>query len=227
MPERPVIKATRNIARASQSQVEALQGKPVGNIVDAMGRVGAINHQIRPLTSARRFVGTALPVNAGPRDNLAPWAALRLAEPGDVLMVRTGDHENAAVVGDLLLGMAKNAGVIAFVTDGMVRDVPACDALGMPVYARGHTPNSPYKQGPGSVGLPIVLGGVRVAAGDIVCADEDGVAVVPADWIDAVIAGLAAIERFEADLDNRVKAGEKYPPWIAEPDLEALYDFVD
>ncbi len=59
------------------------------------------------------------------------------AKPGDVLIVATNAYEEASVAGDVMLGMAKNQGVCALVTDGMVRDVDGLNAVGIPVFARG------------------------------------------------------------------------------------------
>src|SRR6185437_6515446 len=110
---------------------------------------------------------------------LAPWAALEIAKPGDVLVVATGEHLGHSVIGDVMVGLARNCGIVAVVTDGLVRDIPGIDATGLPVFARGVSPNSPWKNGPGEVGTPISLGGVIIDAGDILVGDSDGVAVVP------------------------------------------------
>ena len=126
-------------------------------MVDANGRRGALDYRIRPLTNAKKFCGVALTVWTRARDNLAPYAAIQYAKPGDVMVIATDDYEQASVVGDVLVGMAKNQGVAAFVTDGMVRDIEGLNAVGIPVFARGLSPNSPYKDGPGTIGLPISL----------------------------------------------------------------------
>ena len=76
------------------------------------------------------------------------------------MVIETGDHEQSSVVGDILLGVARNKGVVACVTDGMVRDIDGIDELGIPVFARGLSPNSPFKDGPGEIGLAVVVGGV-------------------------------------------------------------------
>jgi 4-hydroxy-4-methyl-2-oxoglutarate aldolase len=60
--------------------------------------------------------------------------------------------------------MAKNCGIVAVVTDGLVRDIAGLEDVGIPVYARGLTPNSPEKHGPGEIGLPIALGGEAINA---------------------------------------------------------------
>ena len=127
-----------------------------------------------------RFCGVALTVQSRPRDNLAPYAAIRYAKPGDVMLISTDCYEEASVAGDVLLGMAKNQGVCALVTDGLVRDIDGLNAVGIPVFARGLSPNSPHKDGPGKIGLPIYVGGVMVNSGDVVIGDKDGVVVVAA-----------------------------------------------
>jgi 4-hydroxy-4-methyl-2-oxoglutarate aldolase len=119
-----------------------------------------------------------------------------------------------AVTGDLLLGMARNRGLAGFVTDGMVRDVAGIEAVGLPCFAAGVTPNSPARNGPGTVGMPVVVGGVAVESGDIVVGDADGVVVVPRAQADAVIARLAAVRAAEADLDAKVKGGLQLPGFI-------------
>src|SRR3984957_19203229 len=78
------------------------------------------------------------------------------------------------------------------------------------------TPNSPARNGPGTVGLPIVVGGVAVSAGDIVLGDEDGVVIVPAARIEETIARLPAVRAAEADLDAKVKAGLGIPAFIQQ-----------
>ena len=75
--------------------------------------------------------------------------------------------------------MARNVGAVAIVTDGMVRDRDGLWPWALPVFCRGVTPNSCVRNGPGTVGLPVVAGGVPVATGDLVCGDADGVVVVP------------------------------------------------
>src|SRR5690606_7710360 len=154
-----------------------------------------------------------------PRDNLAPWAALRLAKPGDVMVIATGGHMEASVCGDLLIGMARNAGILAIVTDGVVRDISGCDAVGIPVFAAGVNPNSPQKNGPGSVGLPVGVGGVSVSSGDIICGDEDGVVVVPAAAIGRAREALEAVRAKEASMEQAVADGATAPSWLADVPL--------
>jgi len=92
-----------------------------------------------------------------------------------------------------------------------VRDVAGLQAVGLPVYCIGVSPNSPVRNGPGTVGLPIVVGGVAVAPGDILVGDADGVVVVPRQMAAAVAAKLAMVRAAEAALEAKVKAGLRLP----------------
>ena len=66
----------------------------------------------------------------------------------------------------------------AIVTDGWARDIEGIEAVGIPVFARGLTPNSPEKNGPGEIGLPVSVGGEVIEAGDAIVGDRDGVVAV-------------------------------------------------
>ena len=103
------------------------------------------------------------------------------------------------MAGDVMLGMARNAGIVALVTDGMVRDIDGLDGVGIPVFARGLTPNSPFKDGPGEIGLPIAIGGVIVEAGDLIVGDQDGVVVVARSVAEAVARARCRGEQGEDD----------------------------
>lgn len=208
----PLVTLRRPARRPSAAQLAALQGVQTGFLVDAMGGRGALDFTIKPLPGLpASFCGVALTCHAGPCDNLAVFAMLPVMTAGDVMMVATDGYVATAVAGDLLVGMARNQGAAAFVTDGCVRDVPGLVGVGLPCFSAGVTPNSPARNGPGTVGLPVVVGGVTVDTGDIVAGDVDGVVVVPFAQIDAVIARLPDIRRAEAALDAKVKAGLTVP----------------
>ena len=201
--------------RPSPIQIVALTNVPTGFIVDALGGSGALDYRIKPVIAERAdFCGPALVCHAGPADNLALFAALEHLQSGDVLVAACNGFTGCAVTGDLLLGMAGNCGAVAFVTDGCVRDIPGIRSVGLPCFAQGVTPNSPAREGPGTVGYSITLGGVSVACGDILCGDQDGVVVVPFERIDEVIARLASIRTAEAKMDAQVKAGLRSMPGL-------------
>jgi regulator of RNase E activity RraA len=204
----------RNFTRTAPKFVKQFMNLPIGNICDAQQRVGALDYRIKPVSETSQFCGTALTVDSGPRDNLAAWAALEIAKPGDVILITTGGHLASSVVGDLYVGMARNAGIAGIVTDGVVRDLTGINEVGMPVFARGICANSPWKNGPGRVGLPIVIGGVCVNAGDIVAGDQDGVVIVERRAASVAAAGLKAVLAKEKQMEANVKAGMTIPGWL-------------
>jgi len=227
MGEASKLTIRRNFPRPPRSDLEAFEKALTGWVADAQGRRGALPHTIKPITGHARFVGTALTVQTRPVDNLAPYAALRFAKPSDVLVIAAAGDDSCAVAGDVLLGMARNTGIVAAVTDGLVRDVAGIEDVGIPVFARGLTPNSPFKDGPGSVGLPVAIGGVAINAGDIVVGDRDGVVVVPQDNIRSVIAALDGVSVKEAAMEKLVEEGATHPAWLDEILESGAVDYLD
>jgi 4-hydroxy-4-methyl-2-oxoglutarate aldolase len=217
--EPPPIVFAPSIERPSVDIVERFR-TPTAFIVDAMNGTGALDWRIKRLVG-KSFVGVALTCDCGPLDNLAFMAALAESKPGDVFMVATNGYVAAAVTGDLLMYVARNRGAAAFVTDGLVRDLDDLEKVGLPTFAMGVTPNSPQRRGPGSVGVPIVCGGVAVASGDIVVGDRDGVVVVPRARIEETLKNLDRVKAAEAATLERVRGGLKELP-VEVPALKRM-----
>jgi 4-hydroxy-4-methyl-2-oxoglutarate aldolase len=212
----PVVTLRRGFKRPSAAQLAAFAGVPTGFAVDAQNGQGAVDHRIKPLWPEASFAAPAVTADCGPRDNLGLFVAIEVAQPGDVLMLATGAYEGTSLLGDHVAAMAKNKGIVAFVTDGLVRDVEGLLQVGLPVWCRGVSPNSPYKSGPCEVGTAVTLGGVTVASGDLVIGDRDGVVVVPQARIDEVATSLAQVREKEASMGAAIEAGLITPDWVAE-----------
>jgi 4-hydroxy-4-methyl-2-oxoglutarate aldolase len=213
----PLITLRRRFGRPSPDHVAALAGTPTGFVVDALGGRAALASEVKPVVAEQAsFCGVAVTCHAGPADNLAVFAALPVLQPGDVIVAAADGYRGTAITGDLLLGMARNRGAVAFVTDGAVRDIPGIRAVGLPCFATGVTPDSPVRNGPGTVGLPVVVAGAAVRSGDIVLGDQDGVVVIPIERIGEVLRRLDAVRAAEADLDAKVKAGLAIPGFVDE-----------
>ena len=110
--------------------------------------------------------------------------------------------------------MAKNCGAVGFVTDGCVRDLVGIENVGLPAWSLGVTPNSPHRSGPGTIGFPIQLAGLRVCSGDVVVADRDGVVVIPQAMLESVLSKLPFIRQSEAAADEAVRQGAKLPAFL-------------
>jgi 4-hydroxy-4-methyl-2-oxoglutarate aldolase len=211
----PLLKIRRNFLRPSKQLLTGFAGVPTGCLVDAMDGSGCVDYRIKPLAQSDQvMVGTAVTCHTGPADNLALFAALHTAKKGDILVAATDGFTATAITGDLLLGMARNRGVAGLVTDGLVRDLVGVLAVGLPVYCAGVIANSPARNGPGTVGLPVVLGGVTIESGDIVVGDWDGVVIVPAKQARSVLTKLEDVQAAEASLEAKVKGGLEFPDFV-------------
>ncbi|MGW2375487.1 RraA family protein [Kitasatospora sp. NPDC001683] len=153
---------------------------PTTTLADVLGRAQVMDIGLRPLwTGMPRVAGPAFTVQCPPGDNLMLHAAIYRAEPGSVIVVESGDLDYALAGGNVC-AVAQRRGVAAFVADGLIRDLGEVREMGFPVVARGVIPIPGAKKQLGTHGAPVRCGGVLVAAGDIVVADEEGVVVVPA-----------------------------------------------
>lgn len=224
----PVLTVRRNLPRPDAAALAKIATAQTGHAVDCMDGRGAMDWRIKPLDPAGPSVaGRVITCQCYPADNLGVFAALELAEPGDVIVAQADGYVGTAVVGDLVVGMMKNKGVAAFVTDGLVRDLVGIEEVGLPVFTPGATPNSPAKTGPGTAGLPIVCGGVPVASGDVALCDRDGVVIIPRAMAPDVAEKLGPLMAAEASAVEAVKGGRTMPPAVAELLKGPMVQYVD
>ncbi|MGO4421941.1 RraA family protein, partial [Streptomyces sp. MCAF7] len=184
----------RDTTRPTAEVVSGYEGLATANIGDAMDRLGLLDSGISAVWSSARAVGRALTVWTRAGDNQAIHEALKIAQPGDVIVVNGAGDTSRALIGELIAERARARGVVAMVLDGAARDVEVLAEMGFPVWARAVTPAGPYKFGPGRVGEPVAVGGVVCRTGDLVAADGDGVVVVPADRAVSVLAAAREVE---------------------------------
>jgi regulator of RNase E activity RraA len=136
-----------------------------------------------------RAVGPAFVALMSQDDNLSVREAIQTSHsPGSVLVVAGGSTSRTATIGGLMALEMQNAGIVALVTDGLVRDAREIRQMQQfSVWCRGVTPAASYKRGPVVVGGAISIGGILIRDGDLVIADEDGVVVWPKEQIDALL----------------------------------------
>lgn len=167
----------------------------------AAGRAYAVDPAIRPLWTGARVAGCAYPVAARRGDNLPLHRALVDAQAGDVLVVDAGGGAHG-YWGEVMTVAAQVRGIAGLVIDGGARDIDRLETLGFPVFARWTAIRGTTKRDPGALELPVEVGGVPVARGDLVVADRDGVVIVPT----AAIAGTLAQARARAAAEERMIA---------------------
>ena len=215
MPENPAVTIHKNISRPDADIIKKFE-VPTGYIADVQGRRGALDYAIKPLFEFSAFAGPAVTVKTVPDDNLAVFAALGVVQAGDVLVIATDNWTGSAVLGDLGAAMYKNSRLAGVVTDGAGRDLDGLSQVGLPVYARGLTANSSQKNGPGTIGGHISIGGVIVCSGDVIVGDRDGIAVLPREKIPDALEGIEAVRERERDIEERIAAGMTMPDWVRE-----------
>lgn len=190
--------------------LETLRSAPSTVVADALDRTGILDGAIRHLGGPARMAGRAFTVLTFPADNLTLSQALGAAPAGAVLVVSAGGGAGAgyALVGEFVAAEAARRGLAGFVVDGMVRDIDELRSGRVSVFARGTCARGPAKATQGRLGWPVAAGGVAVLTGDVVIADVDGVAVVPAAVAAAVAASVTERLRLEAATRSRLEAGE-------------------
>ncbi len=144
-----------------------------------MGREQFMDRGIRAIWSPlSRIAGPAYTVSCPPGDNLMLHAAIYRAEPGSIIVVQAGDADYAMAGGNVC-AVAQQHGIAGFIIDGVIRDGAEVREAQFPVYCRGVVPVPGKKQTLGTLNQPITCDGVMVNPGDIVVADEEGIAVIP------------------------------------------------
>jgi RraA family protein len=184
-----ILKRRRAVGEALTARFRAL---PVANISDQMARMSAGGPLLRPMHSGASMAGPALTVRTRPGDNLMIHKALDLAAPGDVVVVDGGGDLTNALIGEMMISYAQTRAIGGIVVNGSIRDASWIAEQALPVYAAGITHRGPYKDGPGEINVPVALGGMVIAPGDLVVGDYDGLVCVPYDEAEAICVAAEA-----------------------------------
>jgi regulator of RNase E activity RraA len=152
---------------------------PIAYADAQLGREQFMDTGLRAIWSTMpRIAGPAYTVSCPPGDNLMLHAAIYRAEPGSIIVVQAGNLDYAMAGGNVCT-VAQRRGIAGFIIDGAIRDVAEVREAQFPVYCRGLVPVPGKKQKLGTLNQPVTCGGVTVNPGDIVVADEEGIAVIP------------------------------------------------
>jgi 4-hydroxy-4-methyl-2-oxoglutarate aldolase len=148
----------------------------------------AMRARIRAAWPGARLAAPAFPVHCTPGDNLAIHVAVAEAPAGSALVVDVGHVPELGYWGEVLTTGAESRGLAGLVIDGGVRDVAALDAHRFPVFSTMIALRGATKNRAGTVGAPVTVGDIEVHEGDWVIGDADGVTVVRAGDLAAVLA---------------------------------------
>jgi 4-hydroxy-4-methyl-2-oxoglutarate aldolase len=193
----------------------------VATVHEAAGRTGVVDLALTQVVPGSRAAGPARTAVCVSGDNSMVHAAVAHAKPGDVLVLTSDEPAPVALVGELLATQALAQGVAALLVDGAVRDLDELAALGLPIWARFVRAQGATKGEVGKLDVPVVVGGARIAPGDLVVLDADGVVAIPHAQVDAVLA--LAVERAERESTLR----ERYAAGELSYDLNGLREVVE
>lgn len=197
----------RTITRPSQAVLQAVAQFPPATLHEAQGRRGALDWRIKPLYPGMRVCGPALTVRCTPGDNLMLQAAISIAQPDDVLVVDAGSNPEQGGLGEVLTTACLARGIAGMVINAAVRDGPAIRDKGFPVFALGLSMKGTVKETLGEVNHPVVVGGIHIRPGDIVCGDDDGVVLVRPEEAEEVAAKSREREDKETRFMKELEAG--------------------
>ena len=200
---------TSAVSHVDDEVMTRLRALPAAVVGDVQERLNVVHSSISTMWSGAAFVGPAHTVLTTAGDNRALHEALESVRPGDVIVVNGQGDMSRALLGELIAEKARARGVVGFLVDGCVRDVAQLSSIPMPVFARGATPAGPFKNGPGVVGRPVAIGGVVVAPGHIVVADDDGVVIVEPGRLAEIVASAERKAELEESIRARLRRGDQ------------------
>lgn len=193
-----------NVARAAKLDTPTLS-----DALDKLGIVGQC-YKIKPRDPNFRLAGRAWTLKYGPAANPPGTVGDYIddIEPGSVIVLDNNGREDATVWGDILTEIAHRRGIAGTVINGINRDTHLCLSLGYPVFSIDNW----MRTGKDRVqveatGVPVNMGGARVAPGDILKGDTDGVVVIPKEHEDRVLAVAEEIEAAEQKIRDTTRSG--------------------
>ena len=194
----------RNVARAG-----VLDTATLSDALDRLGIVGQC-YKIAGRDPDFRMAGRAYTMLCGPASTPPGTVGDYIDDvpQGHVVVIDNGGRDDATIWGDILTEIAHRRGLAGTVIDGISRDVSLCRKLGYPVFSRGHWMRTGKDRVQVEVvNCPVNIGGARVAPGDILRGDPDGVIVIPQAHEVAVLDAAEEIHAAEEQIREACRSG--------------------
>jgi len=202
--------------------LEEMRTVSCGNISDAMDFLGLPNGVVRggpKMLSATMstLAGYAFTVTQMPKHQTATKGATkhrdvfnRLAQPGDVVVIDTGEYNGAASCGLLLALRAKMRGIAGIIINGCCRDAKEIVEQGIPFFCSGSVPRKSILLETVDLNRPVVIGGVQIRRGDLIIGDVDGLIIVPIQHAEEILKQAKRIHMVEEKMEALILSGEDF-----------------
>jgi len=201
-----------NLTKDVMNKLRALSTCTLSDALDRVGLSGVVLG-IRPTwPDCPRIAGTALTIKLGKAGDKPAHTglleAVDMVRSGDIIIIDNRGTLNINSWGGILTFVATKKGAEGAVIDGATRDLDDIRMLKFPVYARSIVPTTARGrvQFEGT-NVPVQCGDVRVAPGDVVVADENGVVIMPASRMNQVLEVAEKLAEIESAIIEDVKKG--------------------
>lgn len=197
---------------SKDANVERAAALDTATLSDALDRLGIVGqcYQISGRDQNFNLAGRAFTMLCGPASTPPGTVGDYIDDvpEGQIVVIDNGGRDDATIWGDILTEIAHRRGIGGTVIDGISRDVSLCRKLGYPIFSRGHW----MRTGKDRVQVEqtncvVNIGGARVAPGDILRGDADGVIVMPRVHEEAVLAAAEEIGAAEERIREACRSG--------------------
>ena len=196
------------VDRSAGQHADAFADLGVATIHEAQGRKGLLDCRLRPIYRPVSIAGTAVTCEVAPGDNWMIHVAVEQCQAGDVLVVTPTSPCSDGYFGDLLATSLVARRVKGLVIDAGVRDIATLTEMQFPVWSSAVCAEGTIKETLCNVNTPIECAGQRIAPGDLIVADDDGVVVVAKSEAQGVMESAKDRVANEEEKRARFEAGE-------------------
>ncbi len=196
---------------------EGLTSAMLSDSLDECGlRAQVLERRLAPVVAGSRAFGRAATARFVPSTEDRPEDPYGTAidfisglQRGELVVVGTEESNASAFWGELFSAAALGAGAVGVVTDGNLRDSPKIASLDFPAFSRSRRPiDYRRRMAIADTRQAVEIGGVRIANGDLVLADDDGVVVVPQEREAEVLRAARRRAAAESTVLAELLAGE-------------------